>query len=143
MSEKIKIWIPNNVSSSKNSKQIFQMPIKGVKACPMCGHKKSRPILVYSKTAKKYVTNTQEYWMMNRVKFKEMIKDVEKPYRLSFEFIRDSKRKFDYINALQIVQDLMVKYKWIEEDNCDNIIPSFITYSVDKVRAGVIISLTE
>ena len=56
-------------------------------------------------------------------------------------FLRSSKRKFDYINPAQTVQDLMVKYDWIEDDNCDIIVPHFSGYRVDKENPGVIIKV--
>ena len=73
----------------------------------------------------------------NKKKFKEMIKDKEKPYKIGFYFIRDSQRKFDYINIAQIIQDLMVKYEWIEDDNCTELVPVFLGYKVDKENPGV------
>ena len=119
------------------------MPVKGARKCPSCGHMKKRPILVNSKTTQKYIKLTEDDFRKNEKVFKEMVKHLEPPYRVSFEFIRDSKRKFDYINAAQVVQDLMVKHEWIEDDNCDWIIPSYIPYSVDKENAGVIIRIIE
>jgi len=37
----------------------------------------------------------------------------------------------------------MVRHEWIEDDNCDWIIPSYIPYSVNKENAGVIIRVIE
>ena len=66
-----------------------------------------------------------------------MIKDKEKPYKIELYFIRDSKRRFDYINVAQIIFDLMQEYGYIEDDDSQNIIPVFKGYKVDKSRAGV------
>ena len=57
--------------------------------------------------------------------------------QIELYFIRDSKRKFDYINAAQIVFDLMQEYGYIEDDDSTNIIPVFKGFEVDKSRAGV------
>jgi hypothetical protein len=35
----------------------------------------------------------------------------------------------------------MVEYGWIDDDNCDIIIPHFSGYHVDKEKAGVIIKV--
>ena len=35
----------------------------------------------------------------------------------------------------------MVKYKWIDDDNCDEIIPVFLGYRVDKENTGIEISV--
>ena len=60
---------------------------------------------------------------------------------VSFQFIRGSKHKFDYINPAQTVQDLMVKNNWIEDDNCEYIIPHFEPYKYDKENPGVYITI--
>lgn len=88
-----------------------------------------------------YIKKTKLCYANNEEYFKKMIVDKEKPYRVSFKFIRDSRRKFDYVNPLQTVQDLMVKNNWIEDDNCDNIIPIFEPYEYDKDNPGVIIKV--
>ena len=66
-----------------------------------------------------------------------MIKDKEKPYKIELYFIRDSKRRFDYINVAQIIFDLMQEYGYIEDDDSQNIIPVFKGFEVDKDRTGV------
>ena len=66
-----------------------------------------------------------------------MLKGKEKPYKIELYFIRDSKRRFDYINAAQIIFDLMQEYSYIEDDDSTNIIPVFKGFEVDKARAGV------
>ena len=35
----------------------------------------------------------------------------------------------------------MVEYGWIEDDNCDILIPHFSGYHVDKEKSGVIIKV--
>ena len=70
-----------------------------------------------------------------------MLKDKEKPYKVELYFIRDSKRKFDYINAAQIVFDLMQEYGYIEDDDSTNVIPVFKGFEVDKLNTGVEIKI--
>ena len=113
------IFIPGNVPSSKNSKQW------------------TGKYLVHSKTAARYIKNTGILYKANKQYFKQMVEGIEPPYTVSFKFYRGSRRKFDYINAAQIVQDLMVKYEWIEDDNCEFLIPYFEVYEYDKVNPGV------
>lgn len=72
-----------------------------------------------------------------------MIKDKKKPYYIGFYFIRNSKRKFDYNNLTQLPQDLMVKYKWLEDDNADYIVPIGLGYTVNKAKAGLIITVLD
>ena len=113
------IFISGNVPSSKNSKQW------------------TGKYLISSKTVRNYIKKHCDEWCKNTEKFKEMIKGKEKPYKVGFYFIRDSKRKFDYINAAQIVFDLMQHYGYIEDDDSTNIIPIFKGFEVDKAKAGV------
>jgi len=121
----MKLFLKGNVPSSKNSKQW------------------TGKFLVNSKTVNKYLKEFgYQYKDINNLKvFKRMLEDKEKPYKIKFTFIRNTKRKFDYINAAQLPCDLMVKYGWIDDDNCDEIVPVFGTYSVDKEESGVFIEI--
>jgi hypothetical protein len=116
-------FIPYNVPSSKNSKQFVRTP-KG-------------PRLVHSKVTARYIKNTEDYYWALGFDFRKKMKGRKPPYKVQFQFIRDTKRKFDYINAAQIVQDLMVKHNWIQDDNCDFLLPAFLPYIVDKDNCGV------
>lgn len=111
------IHIQGNVPSSKNSKQW------------------TGRFLIPSKTTTRYVRATKMEYMINQTKFKQMF--TKYPYSVGLYFIRNSKRHFDYINACQIVADLMVKYGWIEDDDADHFVPVFLGYHVDKKNAGV------
>jgi len=65
----------------------------------------------------------------------------KKPYKISFKFIRKSRHKFDYINPAQTIQDEMVKYGWISDDNADEMIPIFLEYEYNKDNPGVYINV--
>lgn len=117
------IFIKGNVPSSKNSKRW------------------TGKMLINSKTVMRYKKNTCDEWWSNCLKFKEMIQDKSKPYKIGFYFIRDSKRKFDYINAAQLPLDLMQEFDWIEDDNMENVIPVFLGYEVDKENPGIRIEI--
>lgn len=74
------------------------------------------------------------------------IKNKEYPLKIGFHFIRNSKRKFDFHNAVQIVADLLVAHDFIEDDNMDYFIPMPLKYkgqwySIDKENPGVIIKI--
>ena len=123
------IFITGNTPSSKNSKRIITITNKKT------GKKTTR--LINSEVTEKYIKNSKADWILNKNNFKKMIKDKEKPYKIELYFIRDSKRRFDYINAAQIIFDLMQEYGYIEDDDSTNIIPIFKGFEVDKARAGV------
>lgn len=118
------IFIQGNTPSSKNSKQFVTL-------------KNGKTMLLNSKTVQKYIKESKVDWIKNKTEFLKMIKDKEKPYKIELYFIRDSKRRFDYINAAQIIFDLMQEYGYIEDDDSQNIIPVFKGFEVDKARAGV------
>lgn len=120
-----KIFIPCNVASSKNSKQW------------------TGKFLVSSKTTQSYTKATSAFYSVYKNRFKEMVKDLPKPYKIGFYFIRDSKRKADFVNVAQLPLDLMVKHGWIDDDNMDEVIPVFLGYHVDKEKAGLEITIVQ
>ena len=118
------IFIQGNTPSSKNSKQFVTL-------------KNGKTMLLNSKTVKNYIKNSKADWNKSKNAFLKMLKDKKKPYKIELYFIRDSKRRFDYINAAQIIFDLMQEYGYIEDDDSQNIIPVFKGFEVDKDRTGV------
>jgi len=119
------IWIPGNVPSSKNSRT-FNMRMKRSFA---------------SKTVQRYIRSTKSFYEENKKLFLSWCDQTSPPHIIEFTFVRGTKHKFDYINPAQTVQDLMVKYGWIEDDNCTIMKPQFGDYSYDKDNPGVYIRL--
>jgi len=119
----LKIWIPGGTPSSKNSKVW------------------TGRFFIPSKAVRKWCQETQEDWEKNAQAFREEFDKKEKPVKVYFTFIRKSRHQFDYINPAQTVQDEMVKYGLIPDDNADEIIPVFKPYSYDKKNAGVWIEI--
>ncbi len=118
------IFIAGNTPSSKNSKQFVTL-------------KSGKTLLINSKTVQKYIKESKADWLINKNEFLKMLKGKEKPYKVELFFIRDSKRKFDYINAAQIIFDLMQEYGYIQDDDSTNVIPVFKGFEVNKEMAGV------
>jgi len=119
------IFIPGEVPSSKNSKQW------------------TGTHLVSSKTTQTYIRNTAKDYEKYAESFIQATNSLPKPLKISFLFVRGSKRRFDYINPLQTVQDLMVKHGWIEDDNSNVLLPVLLLYQYKKNGAGVYISVLE
>lgn len=117
------IFIPGNTPSSKNSKRW------------------TGKILINSKTVMAYKKSTAIYYQKHAGEFRAMTDGLEMPYRVGLYFIRDTKRKWDYINIAQIVMDEMQRYHWIDNDCMSEVVPVFKGYEVDKDRAGVIITV--
>jgi hypothetical protein len=101
--------IMGNVPSSKNSR-IFNV---------------QRSMSFPSKTTSKYISITKWSWINKEIirSFKVLCRERDKPYKIGIHFVRDSKRKYDWINAVQIIQDLMVKNGWIDDDNTSEVLP--------------------
>ena len=124
------IFLKGNVPSSKNSKNFIRV--------------NNKTLLLNSKTVNKYLANFEYQYFdnKNKKKFKEMLRGKKKPYQIKFTFTRDSKRKFDASNIVQIVQDLMVRHNWLIDDNYDEMIPVFNPeYKLDPSYPGVLIEV--
>ena len=81
-----------------------------------------------------------------RPQFEKLTGGKENPLEIGFHFIRDSKRKFDFHNIVQIVLDLMTAHDYIEDDNMDCVLPYPLklenkAYSIDKKNPGVWIKI--
>jgi len=120
------IFIPGNVPSSKN------------------GRRWTGRYFIVSKQTATYYKTSKEFWKKNKKDFLKLLKaksSGDNPYRISFKFVRKSKHKFDYINPAQTIQDEMVKYGWITDDNADVMMPIFLEYEYDKENPGVYINV--
>ena len=135
------IYIPGNVPSLKNGKDIIQIAIKGARPCPVCKKRKSRPMLTASKTHKAYTKSTSYLWKAQAAAFRGIAAKHEGRLSVCLYFVRDSRRIWDFTNATDTVQDLMVEHGWIEDDNVKFMAPFFSGYHVDKAEAGVYITV--
>jgi hypothetical protein len=136
-----RVWIPGNIPSLKNSKQIVSIPIMGSKKCGACGHLKASPRLVPSKLHKTYEKASANWWKAATSEWLRHAEPLPRPLRIGFQFYRDSHRRFDYTNSLDTVQDLMVSNKWIEDDCAEVMLPIVIPYAYSKENPGVWILL--
>ena len=122
---KRKWFIPFNVPSSKN------------------GRRWTGKYFISSKTVMNYRKNTKSTYAKYATAFRKEFDKYETPVKIGFTFIRGTRHKFDYINPAQTVQDDMVKHGWIDDDNCEFIVPCFNAYKYDKNNPGVIIEINE
>lgn len=118
-------FIPIKCPSLKNSKQIVKIG--------------NFSKLIPSKAHQKYAKQTAPFWNLFSREFKRDCKDVQKPIRVGFFFVRDSKQIFDFTSPIDTCQDLMVKHGWIPDDNCNEIIPVVCGYDVNTKNAGTYI----
>lgn len=154
------IFLPKNVPSSKNSKQIgFIYKPKGTNGDGWYFKKNGvlraiQPSLRASDLTAEYIDHILPYIVENRLKFQNMARSLPKPLFIECLFVRDSKRAFDFHNAVQLVADCLTgsfwkEHKkvshaatvWITDDNCSEVFfvppskPPY--YLVDKEKAGV------
>lgn len=97
-----------------------------------------------SKATVKWREETNTWWEENKERFKEQLIGLEKPYLVGFHYVRKTRHKFDKVNPDQTIQDEMVKHEWIDDDNCDEMIPFPLSlngkwYTYDKENPGAYI----
>lgn len=74
--------------------------------------------------------------------WQKMIQNKSLPLKVSFYFYRDSKRKWDFVNIVQVLADLMQKEGYLIDDDTKNFIPLYAGEEiVPKKEAGVIITI--
>lgn len=121
----MEIFIPGNVPSSKNSRM-----------------RTRSGIFIKSSLCFKYEKATKVIWEEKAEEVRQLTDNADKPILIGLHFVRDSRRKCDFHNLVQFIADLMVKYKWIEDDNMTQVffvpyIRNGIYYSVNKDECGV------
>lgn len=77
---------------------------------------------------------------------KDFFSGVTYPCKMGFHFVRKSRHKFDFHNAVQILTDLMVAHGFLEDDDMDHFIPFPVErdgkwYTYDKENPGVYITI--
>lgn len=74
--------------------------------------------------------------------WQKMIQNKPIPLKVSFYFFRDSKRKWDFVNIVQVIADLMQKEGYLIDDDTKNFIPLYKgEKTTSKKEAGVIITI--
>lgn len=153
------IFIPGNVPSSKNSKVktssgVFNSPAvsKYIRSIGIQAFSSSR------KTVKGYVSkNRPNIFESFREDFEAMKEGKEYPLLIGFHQVRNSKRKFDFSNSIELIQDLLTAHDFIEDDNVEFVFPSIMSrdgelptpdnvrdidwYSIDRDNPGVYIKI--
>lgn len=94
----MKITIPIQARSKKNSQQIFW------------NKKTGRPFVTQSKLYKEFEQECSLY-------LKRYAMNIDYPIELKCVFYFKDKRKRDIVNYLNAIQDILVKYKVIADDN--------------------------
>ncbi|MBV1929569.1 MAG: hypothetical protein KUG81_08685 [Gammaproteobacteria bacterium] len=77
---------------------------------------------VSKKTVEDYKTRPNKFRELEPL-FKEAIGEKQLPLKVGFHFVRGTRHKCDFHNAVQIIADLMVAHNFIEDDNMDCFLP--------------------
>lgn len=112
------VFIPHEVRSSKNSKQLY-IAEKTLNN----GTVKDVPRSTDSEAVKEYREKAGSYYeILSHVMQREFRKH-EPPYYIEFLFVRSTKAKWDFANMVQLPQDMMVEYKWMGGDDVSVMVP--------------------
>lgn len=140
------IWIDGNVPSLKNSKIKTSRGVFRSKTVSKYLQKLGvKNYSVRSKTYENYVTRENKFEAL-REDFNKQTKNKPYPLKIGFHFVRSTRHKFDFHNAVQILADLMVAHDFIEEDDMDCFLPVPFRingkwYSYNKDKPGVYIKV--
>lgn len=108
----MKIIIPIIPRSKKNSQQIIYNP------------KIKRPMIIQSKLYASFERECGKF-------LKEYKSNIDYSINLKIEFYVPDKRKRDIANYIEAIQDILVKYEVLKDDNYN------IVYSLDGTRMHV------
>lgn len=140
------IFIPFNVPSSKNSRINTSKGSFASKTTKAYLNKLGIQTYSSSKKLVKGYVNKPNLIEQLRENFLKQIEGKQLPLEIGFHFVRDSKRKFDFHNIVQVSLDLLTAHDIIIDDNMDCVIPYALKlddkfYSVDKENPGVWIKI--
>lgn len=116
------IVLPVELYSSKNGQQII--------------YSKSKQRLM---VIKKAVARQQEYTlhtllMANKREWVKMVDGKKFPLKVGFYVYRKTRRRFDWCNIVQGLQDAMVKEGYLPDDNASYLTPVFLGWEVDSAN---------
>ncbi|MDB5288570.1 MAG: crossover junction endodeoxyribonuclease RusA [Mucilaginibacter sp.] len=130
------IYIKGNVPSSKNSKEIGKFKKRDDN-----GMLKEFTTLRDSAITTAFKRISRPQWVNGRRLFIGACSGLKLPISVEFTFIRDSLRRFDYHNAVQVCADIMVECGYITDDETCYLKPVFGDVYYSKNLAGVIIKV--
>jgi len=137
-------FIQNNIPSLKNSKVSTS---KGVFSSPVVQKFLRSYGIKYYSSGKKVVEGYKTIPMTFPAdELRELFKESEWPIEIGFHFVRSSRRRFDFVNAVQIILDMFTAFDIIPDDSMDFVTPRAFKindkfYSYDKNNPGVYVKI--
>ena len=128
----LKLTIPLQPITKKNSQQIVMIPIKGTN--------KKRPCIIPSKQYKKYERDCDKHIPV------ESRIGVDTPVNMKAVFYMQSRHKVDKSNLEESIHDILVKYGVLKDDNQTIIVStdgSRVKYDKENPRTEIEITLSD
>lgn len=123
------ITIPLELHSSKNGQQIIY------------NKRLERMMVIKKAVARQQEKDLAVFLMANKRTWDKMIEDKPFPLKVGFYVYRKTRRRFDWVNIVQGLQDAMVKNKYLPDDSAIYLTPYFLGWDVDSVNPRVEISV--
>lgn len=103
---------------------------------------KTRHGIISSKLTRDYVAWATPILETLTPQWQEAVEGKTAPLQVGFYFHRDSRRRFDYINVVQVLADLFQAVGWLEDDDASHFVPVFLGYDITpKAESGVSIQV--
>lgn len=103
--------------------------------------KQNRPMIIKKPIARMEENKLHTLLMLNKGKWDKMVAGKSYPLKVAFYIYRQTRRRWDWINILQGLQDAMTKCNYIPDDNSAYLTPVCLGWSVDKEHPRVEISV--
>lgn len=123
------ITLPLELHSSKNGQQIIY------------NKRLDRPMVIKKAIARQQDNQLKILLMANKRIWDKMIEDKEYPIKVGFYVYRKTRRRFDWINIVQGLQDAMVRNNYLPDDSAIYLTPYFLGWDVDSKNPRVEISV--
>lgn len=123
------ITLPLELHSSKNGQQIIY------------SKKLDRPLIVKKISARVQDNQLKVMLMANKHIWDKMAKGKQFPLKVGFYVYRKTRRRFDWVNIVQGLQDAMVKGGYLPDDSAQYLTPVFLGWDVDKDKPRVEVSV--
>lgn len=125
----MQITLNLELHSSKNGQQIIY-------------NKKLERMMVIKKAIARQQDNQLKILLMaNKRIWDKMIEDKSFPLKVGFYVYRKTRRRFDWVNIVQGLQDAMVKNGYLPDDSAMYLTPIFLGFDVDSNNPRVEISV--
>jgi Holliday junction resolvase RusA-like endonuclease len=123
------ITLPLELHSSKNGQQIIY------------NKRLERMMVIKKAVARQQDSQLKILLMANKRTWDKMVTDKSFPLKVGFYVYRKTRRRFDWVNIVQGLQDAMVKNGYLPDDSANYLTPVFLGWDVDSQNPRVEVSV--